>query len=607
MLSAISHNLTPMSAHKSDSPPRSRTSGLAPQAGPGKILPFSNPSLPTLKPRIPSPVSFPPTPVAGPELGAGACPRGLRNPTPPKPRSKKVGAGHPSTVYVASLGMGTLPPAVRLLPYQRRWVEDDSQFKIVVKARQVGYSFAATLRAVLKCLEGKTTWIFLSKGERQSRLLMEKVQEHIRSCGIVARAHESTFFEGSLIKQLETRFPNGSVIYGLPANPDTARGYTGNVTLDEFAFHQDAAKVYSALYPTITRGFSIEVISTPNGQQGKFYELAKAAGLVSSEFRIQNSELKASWSGHRVDIYEAVKQGMKIDIEGLRAGCDDEETWLQEYCCAFLSDAANYIPMELIVGCQSESATTDWDFGVRELAPAFESGGKPPQSKGELYLGVDIGRKRDLTVAWLFEKLGDVLWSRALLALKGQTFDVQEKAICDLIEGVGRSQESGVRSQNERPGGSSSDSWLLTSDSSRSITRHSLLPGIRRCSIDQSGLGMMLAERLAKKYGALVEPVQFTAQVKERLAPMVKQAFEDRRVRIPDNREIRADINAVKRFVTPAGNVRFDAEHTEGGHADRFWALALALNAASNPVYHLAECAALIGKPIAAGMRERIL
>src|SRR2546426_8301706 len=44
----------------------------------------------------------------------------------------------------------------------------------------------------------------------------------------------------------------------------------------------------------------------------------------------------------------------------------------------------------------------------------------------------------------------------------------------------------------------------------------------------QSGLGMMLAERLAKKYGALVEPVQFTAQVKERIAPMVKQAFEDR-------------------------------------------------------------------------------
>src|SRR5438034_1737018 len=170
--------------------------------------------------------------------------------------------------------------ALELLPYQRRWVEDNSPLKIVVKGRQTGFSFAATLRAVLKCLERRTTWVLLSKGERQSRLLMEKVHEHIQSCGIVAQACESTFFEGAAIKQLEVRFPNGSVIYGLPANPDTARGYSGHVTLDEFAFHLDADKIYAALYPTITRGYSLEVISTPNGQQGKFFDLAKAAGLA---------------------------------------------------------------------------------------------------------------------------------------------------------------------------------------------------------------------------------------------------------------------------------------------------------------------------------------
>ena len=177
------------------------------------------------------------------------------------------------------------------MPYQRRWIEDDAKLKLVVKARQIGYSFAATLRAVLRCLERQTTWIFLSKGERQSRLLMEKVQEHIRSCGLVAQARESTFFEGTLIKQLETRFPNGSVIYGLPANPDTARGYSGNVTLDEFAFHADADKIYAALYPTITRGYGLEVISTPNGTQGKFYELAKAAGLTESGLGTRDSGL----------------------------------------------------------------------------------------------------------------------------------------------------------------------------------------------------------------------------------------------------------------------------------------------------------------------------
>src|SRR5437667_9674142 len=270
--------------------------------------------------------------------------------------------------------------ALQLLPYQRRWVEDNSALKLAVKARQIGYSFAATLRAVLKCLRRKTTWIFLSKGERQSRLLMEKVQEHIQSCGIIARTFESSFFEGTMTKQLEARFPNGSVIYGLPANPDTARGYSGNVTLDEFAFHLDADKIYASLYPTITRGYTLEVISTPNGQQGKFFELAKEAGLTegSRESGIGNRDDQNSgpdsrlptpdsrlphWSGHWCDVYEAARQGLAVDLELLRAGVD-EETWRQEFCCEFLSSGSQWIPHELFERCVSPEASTD--FGSRE-------------------------------------------------------------------------------------------------------------------------------------------------------------------------------------------------------------------------------------------------
>jgi phage FluMu gp28-like protein len=209
-------------------------------------------------------------------------------------------------------------------------------------------------------------------------------------------------------------------------------------------------------------------------------------------------------------------------------------------------------------------------------------------STRDFYLGVDIGRKRDLTIAWLFEKVGGVLWSRLLLILKGVSFDEQEKQISRLIEG----SATGVppvpghgRDAHGTSGGAA----------------------VRRCCIDQSGIGMMLAEHLVQKYGAVVEPVQFTAQLKERLAPMVKQAFEERTVRIPDNREVRADINSVKRFVTMAGNVRFDAEHTDRGHADRFWALAMVVNAASVPAAHFDEVAGLVGSPVMAGLFETIL
>ena len=480
--------------------------------------------------------------------------------------------------------------SIPVLGYQDRWIMDDSQLKVAVWSRQTGKSFAAALRAVIKCMGTRTQYIILSRGERQSRLFMEKVKDFCQYFKKLKALPAFAAFEAD-DKTMEVLFPhNGSRIIGLPANPDTARGYSGNIVLDEFAFHGDAHKIYAACFPIITRGYSIEVISTPNGTAGKFYEIAKNAGLVGSpESGVRSPESKHTglrtpdsgprtpdsiWSGHRVDIYDAVRQGLPANIRLLRSGCDDEETWLQEYCCQFLSDAQNYIPVELISSCVHEEATTQGaGLGVRD------SGFGKSQNR-ELYLGVDIGRKRDLTIAWLFEKVGGILWSRVLKTMKGVSFDVQEKEICNLVE-VGGFPSPESRVPNPAT--------------------------VRRVCIDQSGIGMMLAEHLVQKYGALVEPVTFTAALKERLAPMVKQAFEERTVRIPDNREVRADINSVKRFVTLAGNVRFDAEHTDRGHADRFWALAMVVNAASEPRASFEEQAYLTGSPVMAGFAEMIL
>src|SRR5208337_257440 len=460
----------------------------------------------------------------------------------------------------------TLGPALQLLPYQRRWVEDHSPLKIVVKARQIGYSFAASIRALLECLKRKTTWIFLSKGERQSRLLMEKVQEHVQSCGILARACESTFFEGTLIKQLEVRFANGSVIYGLPANPDTARGYSGNVTLDEFAFHSDADKIYTALFPTITRGYCLEVISTPNGQQGKFYEIAKAAGLVESgdreigrsgelsktenrnskletrgDFRISNFEFPAQsiWSAHSCDIYEAIRQGLNIDLQVLRAGCDDETTWQQEYCCQFVSIAENFIPPALVAQCVTAEAAKDCPPQFLASAPRRDLGPvgavrEPPLPGGEFYLGIDIGRHHDRTVFWLDE----VQVSGARFQVSGE----QVPGVRGQVSGRAEDRVSGARYQvsgrTELPDASSltPDTRHLTPDTLRvavarlvrtfsntpfaeqlDFARQLLsLPGpngrplVRRACIDATGMGAPLAESLEREFGPRVEPVTFT-------------------------------------------------------------------------------------------------
>ena len=171
-------------------------------------------------------------------------------------------------------------PVVPLYPYQRRWVEDSSRFKLAVKATQIGYSFAASLEAVLDCLERRTLWIVLSRGERQSLEFMQKVLQHVEAMRIAAGSLETSFFENTEVRELAVKFPNGSRIIGLPANPDTARGYTGNMILDEFAFHQQDREIWAAAFGRVSRGdLKLRVISTPNGQRGKYYELAKQQGL----------------------------------------------------------------------------------------------------------------------------------------------------------------------------------------------------------------------------------------------------------------------------------------------------------------------------------------
>jgi phage FluMu gp28-like protein len=554
-----------------------------------------------------------------------------------------------------------LGPALQLLPYQRRWVEDNSPLKIVVKARQIGYSFAASIRALLECLKKKTTWVFLSKGERQSRLLMEKVQEHVQSCGIVARACESTFFEGTLIKQLEVRFANGSVIYGLPANPDTARGYTGNVTLDEFAFHSDADKIYSALFPTITRGYCLEVISTPNGQQGKFYELAKAAGLVEQDsgfriqdsgktenrktkiendgdFRISNFDFRGrqAWSAHCCDIYEAIRQGLRIDLQLLRAGCDDETTWQQEYCCQFISTAENFIPPALVALCVSAEAAKDCPprFLASAPHPDLDSvGGASPgrlAAQGaqegrpydsEFYLGIDIGRHRDRTVFWVDE----VKVSGARFQVSGEHVSGAGGQVSGLPAPMGGLVQEPEQSQIANRKSQIPGTWHPAPETSRvavarlvrafsdtpfaeqlEFARELLsLPGpggrplIRRACIDSTGMGAPLAESLEREFGPRVEPVTFTAAVKEDMAYRVKRRMEQRLDLIPDAPEIARAFSAVKKLVTAAGNTRFDAERTDLGHADEFWAKALADLAAEQPTSHLSD-GVIVGTPIAA-------
>jgi len=440
-----------------------------------------------------------------------------------------------------------------LYPWQQRWVKDQARLKIAVKSTQIGFSFVESYDDVVDSLEREhNLWCILSRSERQALEFARKCKEHCNAIGAVAQLLENESFEGTSMKQHIIEFPNLSRIIVLTSNPDTARGYTGNVVLDEFAFHKDSKAVFTAAYGRATLGFKLRVISTPFGESGKFYELAKLADLVSGRPPQKKHDV---WSGHWCDIHLAAKEGLRdafgrpIDVEALLAGVEDEDIRKQEYLCVFLSGATAWIPWELIVQAQSsegEVVTISRDKSETEalkmVAEAIER--MAVAGDAEVTYGGDVARRRDLTVntiLWHFKAL-NMVHVPLIVRIHAQPFRVQRQIAEMLIERC----------------------------------------GVRRGCQDSTGMGMQLAEELQQKFGASrIEAVDFTGPVKEDLAVTAKRPFEDHAIRIPDNSYVAGGIHAVRRYTTAAGNFRFDAERTEAGHADEFWSLALALAAAS--------------------------
>ena len=106
-----------------------------------------------------------------------------------------------------------------MLPYQQRWVSDESRFKIWLKSRQIGGSLGSAFEAIASCLDKPNTdWVVLSAGQRQSEEWMLKGNRVAR---MVSDALE---LDKPDCRTSEVRFSNGSRVLALPANPDTVRG-----------------------------------------------------------------------------------------------------------------------------------------------------------------------------------------------------------------------------------------------------------------------------------------------------------------------------------------------------------------------------------------------
>lgn len=416
--------------------------------------------------------------------------------------------------------------AVPLYDFQRCWIADKGRFKLGRMSRQIGKSFIVALEAVDDAIETGQNWILLSAGERQSKELMHKVAMHCKAYSIAASNIEQDSFlasDGIHYTVLTIYLPNGARIIGLPANPDTARGFSGNIILDEFALHRDSTEIWRALFPTISRGFKIRIVSTPKGLGNKFHSLCTSDN---------------NYNKHVVDIYKAVADGAPLNIDELKEGIDDDEAWRQEYLVLFIDDSSTLLSYDLITSCTDPKLPGEIEYENFDLK-AFDL-----ELTGRLYNGVDIGRTHDRTIFFGNELLGDVFWNRFSIVINKVKFREQQELLSRMIQKF----------------------------------------KITRTCIDKGGIGAQLSEDTCDRFPGRAEGVDFTNAVKGDLAVRTLRIFQDKRIRIPVDKKLRDDLHSIKKTSTSAGNIRYDAERTKEGHADRFWALALSLMASEESV-----------------------
>jgi phage FluMu gp28-like protein len=99
-------------------------------------------------------------------------------------------------------------------------------------------------------------------------------------------------------------------------------------------------------------------------------------------------------------------------------------------------------------------------------------------------VGWDIARRRDLSIIWVLEKVGDVLWTREVVRMRRETFANQLNQFHRVMQAY----------------------------------------GVRRACLDQTGMGEPIVEQVQRKYGSYTtEGILFTNPVKQDLAVVLKK------------------------------------------------------------------------------------
>lgn len=428
-------------------------------------------------------------------------------------------------------------------------LNNDSMFGLERKCRQVGWSFLIAMRGVADAILDSRSSVYNSINQREA-------QDKIRYARAIYENLEFIKLPRIIIdNRQELEFENGARLVSSAGG----RGIpNSNFFIDEAAWKQNAREIYTAAVPVISKGGTFRIGSSTNGASGVFWEIDTESFQPFPDF-VRTSTKWWEVEAFCTDVAAAVKEApamrtvervekfatprLKIIIANMVL-----EDFQQEYEAVYVDETTAWITWDEIKANSHENLYVEISSDRNSITNALQAierlAANLQNVEPAFAVGVDIGRTRNTTEIY------------AVGLSSTQTFPLRLMITLDNCE----------------------------YDDQKAVLQKVMTLPVVKMLIDKNGIGNNLAENMEKSYPSKCEGAQFTNESKRLWATDLKMFFQQRKILIPVDRDLSYQIHSIKRMVTAARNLVFDTERNEKHHADKFWALALAVSGANSPV-----------------------
>mgnify|MGYP003111034957 FL=1 len=228
-------------------------------------------------------------------------------------------------------------------PFQDDCVDDflNHRFNIVLKSRQLGLSTLVSAYSV---------WLAIFQREKNILIIATKLavaQNFISKVKTMIKSLPNWLLLPEIVSnnKQQIQFSHGSSIKAIPTSEDAGRSESLSLLIvDEAAFVRNFDTIWTGIYPTISTGGRVILLSTPNGVGGQYYKLYTEAESNLNEF----NPIKLPWTVHPEcdqEWFEQVTSNMS------------KRQIAQEYLCDFTTSGDTFLggeDLEWIRNCVTD-------------------------------------------------------------------------------------------------------------------------------------------------------------------------------------------------------------------------------------------------------------